>query len=467
MNGATQRTVKPGVYQALAGAHAGQFFFEERVAPGQRSRKVKRYAATVQRCQAKRREFFAAVARGEEQSVSDRQTLGLFVEREFFPHVKETRAETTLRGYRSHWRCHIEPALAERPVAAVTPFEVQDLLDGMAKQGVGKKTRLEVYNLLGAVFALWGKRKRQARERVVSPMGEVDRPQYEAPEKPYLQEADYSRLVEAFDPWWLPLLIVASITTARIAEVLSIQWRDIEFEGGEPVRLLIQRGLEGRPKSKKHRRTRRVTPELAAAVWALRRQFVQAQGREPHDDETLFCWPGAGDEKVWCGGIVDPEVNAGATAKGRRAVGQREDRPAGACPSPPHPGSEQKRGRGRPAIPPVGLVVASSDPTIDQRDRLRVEVWYAALDRAGLPRRPRESGWNLLRHTALTEAVRNYDPKTAQAISGHAKADKLLDVYAHKKDQVAEADAADHSTRFGGLAAQRLSQPDQKPQEAA
>jgi hypothetical protein len=69
-------------------------------------------------------------------------------------------------------------------------------------------------------------------------------------------------------------------------------------------------------------------------------------------------------------------------------------------------------------------------------DSLRVAVLYPALDRAGIKREPRVSGFHLLRHTAGTLLHKQTgNLKLTQKQLGHAQMSITADLYVHPDEE--------------------------------
>jgi integrase len=86
-----------------------------------------------------------------------------------------------------------------------------------------------------------------------------------------------------------------------------------------------------------------------------------------------------------------------------------------------------------------GFVFCKADGTPHHPDVLRKDVLYPALDRLGIARRPRQTGFHCFRHSAgsvVQEKTKNM--KAAQSLLRHASYSTTADIYVHVSDEVQE-----------------------------
>lgn len=105
--------------------------------------------------------------------------------------------------------------------------------------------------------------------------------------------------LEAKEPWrrWSLFFRVLLELGLRIGEMIELRWRDVDLAARTVrVRRKYSEGKVGPPKSKYGRRTLRLTPELAAELWRLRKEtrgrdgdlvFTAAHGGRVHPSNLM------------------------------------------------------------------------------------------------------------------------------------------------------------------------------------
>jgi len=98
------------------------------------------------------------------------------------------------------------------------------------------------------------------------------------PEFDFLTTAEAHRLIEAADPDWHCMIIVAVRTGLRLGELLALRWVDVDLDAGRVVvRRAAARGVIGTPKNGKMREV------------PLSEQAADALRIEPRRGEFVFC----------------------------------------------------------------------------------------------------------------------------------------------------------------------------------
>ena len=115
--------------------------------------------------------------------------------------------------------------------------------------------------------------------------------------------------IAARAPEWLLFFEFLAWSGLRIGEAVELRWKTSTSASAVQVRRRFDGGRVGPPKSRYGRRTLRLTPELARALWRLRGETKAG------DEELVFT-----------------------------AAGRRPHRPV----EPDEPGAEARRRRGRP-----------------------------------------------------------------------------------------------------------------------
>ncbi|MEW6524382.1 MAG: tyrosine-type recombinase/integrase [Bacillota bacterium] len=213
--------------------------------------------------------------------------LGVFVEParmrldEFLNKRLETTARPRVRprtfeSYAGLVRLHVGPELGTRPLAAITPLEVQALCAKMGEQGPAPRTVRYVYSVLRSAL------EQAVRWRMLlqNPARHVDLPRQQRREMRALSADEALRFLEAAEGTRYGVLFELLLATGlRPGEALALRWTDIDLEAG---RLHVRRSLTRTEEFEepKTANARRSLPLPASTVQALRRhQRQQAEER--------------------------------------------------------------------------------------------------------------------------------------------------------------------------------------------
>jgi integrase len=199
---------------------------------------------------------------------------------------KHPLAPSTLRGYRSMLKKHLLPTFGHLQMVAIGPLEIDRFL---SSPKVGGKTYL--HTVLRTIF------KAAKKYGVVaeSPMREVEKPEYEAPEKPVVDSQIVISIIREVGPYYGLLLMLAWLTSARVGELRGLQWQDWD---ANTRRLQIRRGCDRTgvlkaPKTARSIRSFILPPGMATMLNRHRAEsafstvpdfiFVRPDGRPPSD----------------------------------------------------------------------------------------------------------------------------------------------------------------------------------------
>ncbi len=254
------------IYRRADGRWAGVVSLDE---GGGRRRKTV-YGATRKEVAAKLAELQGRVARGA-PVVNERTMLAPFLD-EWLAMVKSNREHATWAGYEQRVRLHIVPTLGKRPLAKLTPADVQRLLDAKRGSGLSPRSVQYIHATLRAALGVaerWGLVVRNVAE-LVEPVT-VRRRQVE----PFSPEEVHRLLTACADDRLGALFTVALAVGLRPGEALGLSWTDVDLDGPSPclhVRRALKVGADGRlvlgePKTSRSRRT---IPLPKACVVALR-----------------------------------------------------------------------------------------------------------------------------------------------------------------------------------------------------
>jgi integrase len=204
-------------------------------------------------------------------------TFAKFVTEHWTPHCEDTMKASARKSHESNINHHLLPALGGLKLSEIQPPRLARLLKEKRAAGMSDKTRLNLYLLLGAMFAY----AIDQRLLKVSPLSPADRPRVEPEEKPTLALPRIEAVITAVPSQFRPLFIVLALTGLRIGEVLGLKWADVDFERNSlHIRRSVWMGREQSPKSK---RSIREKPLGAILRHALEAQQSLCLSTEPGD----------------------------------------------------------------------------------------------------------------------------------------------------------------------------------------
>jgi integrase len=216
-----------------------------------------------------------------------RQTVEQFLQH-WFTEVKRPKVEPgTYERQETILRLHLLPALGKRPLAKLTPQEIQGFYSQKLAAGYAPGSVRQMHAVLSNALntaVRWDLIPR-------NPASLVDLPKLTKPEAEVLDAEPARRLLRiAVDDRLEALFVLALTTGMRQGELLGLRWQDVDFEAGLlHVRQKLQRVrrqvLEGPPKTAAGRRTIELS-RLGAD--ALRRHRVRQA------EERLQCGPAWG-----------------------------------------------------------------------------------------------------------------------------------------------------------------------------
>ncbi len=205
---------------------------------------------------------------------SERLTVAQFLDRLLEDVVKPKCQPSTYGSYAGHVRLHIVPALGRRPLAKLSPQDVQQMLQTKLAAGLSPRTVQSYRTTLRVALARavkWGLIARNVAALVDPPR--VERVERKAPspeEVRRLLDAARGNRHEA-------LYTVAVALGLRQGEALALRWQDIDFDNRTlRVRWALQRiNGELRFKEPKTQASRRTIALPDATVAALRAHKVR------------------------------------------------------------------------------------------------------------------------------------------------------------------------------------------------
>lgn len=209
--------------------------------------------------------------------------------------------ESTRKDYRRRLKEEAIPFFGDTPIAEIEPRDIKEYVAHVAarrrrgkrhaknKSTVSDNTvRLAlapVKIVLATAFEEGLLRVNPAAGvRSVAPRARVDVDEDEDDDVKALRRGELDALMAVIPEQWRLFFAVLLHLGLRIGEIIELRWRDVGAAGPDTVKIRrkFYEGTVGPPKSKYGRRTLKLTPELAAALWELRKQ---TRGR---DNDLVF-----------------------------------------------------------------------------------------------------------------------------------------------------------------------------------
>jgi integrase len=204
------------------------------------------------------------------------------------------RRRSTLMDYESAVRVHLVPFFGERPIAKITPDDIERF---MAEKRAAGRSPKSTRNWLGVLHTLLSYAER--RDWIASnPCRKVDFPRIDEPDADirFLSPEDVEALLRAvdLDHDWGPtehaLYLTAAMTGLRQGELLALRWRDVDWLAGRVrVRRNYVRGEFGAPKSRRSSRSVPLADRLLAELDAHHQRSL-FRG----EDDLVFAHPHLG-----------------------------------------------------------------------------------------------------------------------------------------------------------------------------
>lgn len=207
------------------------------------------------------------------------------------------RRESTVREYRRRLEGYVVPFLGGIKVRDLTVLDVEDLLESMARKGLGRWSIVGTRNALSAVL----RDAVRAGHVPANAARLAELPGVKAPEaKGAPTDAQVAALLEAAKGTELEYLLpVMAMTGVRIGEALGAQWSDLDLEAGTwTVRRTTTvdeagRTILGNDTKPGGARTLVLAPEVVVALRAQRRAVAEARLACPGWTDLDLVFPSA------------------------------------------------------------------------------------------------------------------------------------------------------------------------------
>ncbi len=218
------------------------------------------------------REQLTALRRDLDQGmpvVTERQTVGQFLDRWLVDVVKPHKSPKTAVSYAQVTRLYLAPTLGQHLLTKLEPRHVQAMMNGMVERGLAPRTVQYARAILRKALnqALkWGYVARNVATL-------VDPPKVKRHEITPLDASHAGRFLDAARNDRLRALFTVGVALGlRQGELLGLRWEDVDFATGTlTVRKQLQR-IDGKPQlvDLKTERSRRTLPLPAVTASALR-----------------------------------------------------------------------------------------------------------------------------------------------------------------------------------------------------
>ena len=207
-------------------------------------------------------------------------TFGDFADKWLRDYAEARVKPSTLRRYRSLVACYLKPAFGSLLLTELTPENVQRFVaETLRKERCAPATANRALTILKGML----KQARQWQHIRENPAQDIRPARVEPVEMDYLTPEEVRLLIEKADEPYRTLLLTAVLTGLRRAELLALQWGDIDWKAGvihvrrslwyDSRKEQVQAGSTNEPcwrfltpKSKSSRRTVVLTPKLREAL---------------------------------------------------------------------------------------------------------------------------------------------------------------------------------------------------------
>lgn len=221
------------------------FYVQYRTPQGQRKRRLGVYGVlTVDEARDLARQWLSQVARGHDPAAPPQPTaivtIADLAHRYLQVHAQPKKKAQSRRHDVTILRCHVLPTLGNQPVTQLRRADVATLHHALADRPTMANRVLALVSVMLTLAEQWGLRAPRS-----NPV--VGIPRYpERPRERYLTPAELSRLWATLDEaarthaenlYGLAALRLLLLTGARVGEILTLRWEQVDWEQGR-ARLL-------------------------------------------------------------------------------------------------------------------------------------------------------------------------------------------------------------------------------------
>lgn len=192
-------------------------------------KRVKQYRTypTLQAARIGLREFLSHREQ-ELQSPRHQMTLSQWLEYWMDTIVRPNRAETTVYAYQKIIDNHLNPALGDKPLLKLTPWDIQQYYIQVQRDaGLSSNTMRRHHDLLSSSF------RAAVRQDMLaySPMDRVEPPRSKLYEADFYNPEELKRLYSLLEGHWLELPVkLAGSLGLRREELCGLKWENVNFQ---------------------------------------------------------------------------------------------------------------------------------------------------------------------------------------------------------------------------------------------
>jgi len=185
------------------------------------------YADTQKELSAKLRKSITAY-QGVDLTEQSRMTLSEWMD-QWLAMMEGTVRASTLTGYRSYVKNHIEPVLGEKRIAQVSGTDIQKLYDKLGTY-LASGTVRRIHTVLHGIL----KAAQQARLIPKNPVDDITPPKFSYKQKQILTDEQLTIFMNAIreDAIWHDLFYTELTTGLRRGELCGLMWKDFDEEEG-------------------------------------------------------------------------------------------------------------------------------------------------------------------------------------------------------------------------------------------
>ena len=181
-----------------------------------------------------------ACYRDAELSEQGNMTLRDWIEQWLAAYAVPVLRESTIRGYRSDVRRHVDPALGGKMLRSITQRDVQKFYNALGrktyKASDGSERRLADATERGVHMLLHEIMEAAVRSRLIvqNPTDGTTIPKLNRPPMKILNEEQLDRFMEAIraEPLWYDFFYTEITTGLRRGEICGLKWCDLDEESG-------------------------------------------------------------------------------------------------------------------------------------------------------------------------------------------------------------------------------------------
>jgi len=192
-------------------------------------------------------------------------------------------------------KLHLLPSLGQRKILTIKKTDIQDLVNQWSTNGLKPRTIRRHVAVLKAIF----KRAIDDERLPKNPADGLRLPKADPVERHPLSADEATRLLQAIDPFFKPLVYIAITTGLRWSELAGLQLQDVILDGPEP-QLTVNRGLHNTSTGLRYEKPKstaghRIIPLTAIQVDQIKIHLNQTSSHRHEDrDELLFMAPKGG-----------------------------------------------------------------------------------------------------------------------------------------------------------------------------